>query len=191
MYAVPPAAPPAGPVRRRAGVLASAVLVAGLVGVLFAGPALTAPATAAPAGGAATARVWAQKMLVWLNAERTVHGRAPLRLDGELVRSAHRHNLAMARARLMSHQVPGEPGLAARLDGVGYQFLRAGENVGYSTRETVGGLRALQRQMYHEPAPDNGHRLNILSRAYRQVGIDVYFDGRGTMWFTQDFGVAS
>lgn len=166
-------------------VITTLVLVTGLL----AAPALTAPASAAPSPGAATARTWAHKMLVWLNAERTVHGRVPLRMDVKLIRSAHRHNLAMAGAHVMSHQLPGEPDFATRLERVGYDYSRAGENVGYNSLETIGGLRTLEREMYHELAPDNGHRVNILSRAYRQVGIDVYFDGRGTMWFTQDFGV--
>ena len=51
------------------------------------------------------------------------------------------------------------------------------------------GLRYLQAEMFHEKAPNNGHRLNILDRSFRNVGIDVYFDHKHhKMWFTQDFG---
>jgi uncharacterized protein YkwD len=43
--------------------------------------------------------------------------------------------------------------------------------------------------MFRERPPNDGHRLNILSRTFRNVGIDVYFDNaHHKMWFTQDFG---
>jgi uncharacterized protein YkwD len=67
--------------------------------------------------------------------------------------------------------------------------LSAGENIGWNSAQNRPGLRALQLEMYREKAPDNGHRLNILDRSFRNVGIDVYFDkSHGKMWFTQDFG---
>ena len=44
--------------------------------------------------------------------------------------------------------------------------------------------------MYNEVPPNDGHRVNILSHTFRQVGIDVYYDARHhKLWFTQDFGV--
>ena len=50
-------------------------------------------------------------------------------------------------------------------------------------------MLALEKQMYHEVAPNDGHRVNILSRTFTQVGIDVYYDARHhKIWFTQDFG---
>jgi len=44
--------------------------------------------------------------------------------------------------------------------------------------------------MYNEVAPYNGHRLNILSRTYRDVGVYIYMDGtHHKMWLTVDFGL--
>ena len=44
--------------------------------------------------------------------------------------------------------------------------------------------------MYNEVAPYDGHRLNILNRHYRDVGIDIYMDAaHHKMWLTQDFGL--
>jgi uncharacterized protein YkwD len=44
--------------------------------------------------------------------------------------------------------------------------------------------------MYDEKPPgDTGHRDNILSKNYTNVGIDVYFDNvNGKVWLTEDFG---
>jgi uncharacterized protein YkwD len=43
--------------------------------------------------------------------------------------------------------------------------------------------------MYNEKAPNNGHRLNILSSKFRQVGVDVYLDRtHHKVWLTTDFG---
>ena len=42
--------------------------------------------------------------------------------------------------------------------------------------------------MYNETPPDDGHRLNILSSSFHNVGVDVYTDSTGKMWITCDFG---
>jgi uncharacterized protein YkwD len=42
--------------------------------------------------------------------------------------------------------------------------------------------------MYNEVAPNNGHRLNILSTRFKDVGIDVVIDTtHGKLWLTEDF----
>jgi uncharacterized protein YkwD len=41
--------------------------------------------------------------------------------------------------------------------------------------------------MLNEQPPNDGHRQNILSRAFRFIGITVTRDSRGTVWMTQDF----
>ena len=67
--------------------------------------------------------------------------------------------------------------------------MSAGENIGWNSDQTLSGVRYLEREMYREKAPENGHRLNILDHSFRDVGIDVYFDKtHNKMWFTQDFG---
>lgn len=161
--------------------VAAAVLVA---------PQLTKPAAAAPLPhNAASARVFAGFMLRVLNRERRWNGLPPLVMNNKLIASAHAHNLAMARDDMMSHQLPGEAFFADRITAAHYNWASAGENIGWNSDQTRPGLKALERDMYNEQAPDNGHRLNILNQSFRNVGIDVYFDKvHGKMWFTQDFG---
>ena len=132
---------------------------------------------------------YAQAMLDRINAERAQYGRAPLRMNGSLVASAHNHNLAMANANTMSHQLPGELALQGRLAAVGYNWSAAGENVGWNMDTSVGGMYNLDSQMMGEVAPNDGHRQNLLNTRYVEVGIDVYVDARtGKLWLTEDFG---
>jgi uncharacterized protein YkwD len=131
---------------------------------LLAAPQFTSAASAAAAASAralpktpASARIFATAMLHMLNTERRAHHLPRLSMNAKLIHSAHVHNLAMAKADEMSHQLPGEAFFADRISA--------------------------------EKAPDNGHRLNILDKSFRNIGIDVYFDKtHNKMWFTQDFG---
>jgi uncharacterized protein YkwD len=168
-----------------------ALLVALAVAVaVMAAPQFTTPASAHALPKTPTsARVFARNMLVLLNTERRAHHLKPLNMNTKLVSSAHSHNLAMAKADTMSHQLPGEAFFADRISRAHYNWMAAGENIGWNSAMNRPGLRSLERDMYNEKAPDNGHRLNILDKSFRNVGIDVYFDKKhNKMWFTQDFG---
>jgi hypothetical protein len=47
----------------------------------------------------------------------------------------------------------------------------------------------IQRFMYNEKAPNDGHRRIILSIAYRDVGISVISDlTHKRLWITEDYG---
>jgi uncharacterized protein YkwD len=137
-----------------------------------------------------TAQTFAGRMLGLMNYERHLHGKSSLHMNSLLVLSAHRHNLAMAKANVMSHQLPGEASFATRISRTGYRWQMAGENIGWNSAMTIPGLMTLQKEMYNEKLPGEiGHRLNILNGHFRHVGIDVYFDLKHhKVWFTQDFG---
>jgi uncharacterized protein YkwD len=137
----------------------------------------------------ANTAAFARQMLGLLNQERRAHGRHPLSMAWRLRESAHRHNVRMAKANVMSHQLPGEAFFATRITRTGYKWRAAAENIGWNSNLTSSGILALEKEMYHEVAPNDGHRVNILSRSYTQVGIDVVYDAHHhKLWFTQDFG---
>jgi uncharacterized protein YkwD len=158
--------------------------------VLAAPPAGSSASSAAVSSTTSiAARFYAHRMLRLLNKERARHELRPLRMSSKLVSSARRHNVAMARADTLSHQLPGEAFFATRISRAHYAWSVAGENIGWNSQMSIPGLLYLERLMFREHAPDNGHRLNILTRGFRNIGIDVYFDRRHhKMWFTQDFG---
>jgi uncharacterized protein YkwD len=132
---------------------------------------------------------WANRMLDRLNRQRHRMGRAPLHMNSKLILSAHRHDLRMARRNRLSHQLRGEAYFADRISRTGYRWRSVGENIGWTSDRSLKGLLALEDAMFHEKPPDNGHRLNIINRSFRDVGIDVYWDRtHHKLWFTQDFG---
>jgi uncharacterized protein YkwD len=174
--------------RRRLVLLLVALAVA-LTAVVL--PQGESPAHAATAKRitAATTASFARSMLALLNRERRANHRRPLTMSTRLKLSAHRHDTRMARTNTMSHQLPGEAFFATRISRTGYRWRAAGENIGWNSNLSRNGVLALERSMYNEKAPNNGHRVNILSTSFTQVGIDVYYDAKHhKVWFTQDFG---
>lgn len=153
-------------------------------------PAAAAPPPAAAGGGASTAQSgWAGAVLAQLNSERQQNGLGPLSSSSKLITSAHAHNLAMAAANTMSHQLAGEAGLGSRISATGYSWHSCGENIGWTTNRSQSGAMSIESAMYNETPPDDGHRRNILSTSFTQVGIDVIVDGpTGKLWITEDFG---
>jgi uncharacterized protein YkwD len=165
-----------------------------LVAVLLLGLTAGAVSTASPAGATVPARTDLEKRIDWailrlLNTERALHGLRPLYMAPGLRLSARRHNLTMAHFDEMSHQLPGEPDFAARITNAGYHWSYAGENIGWNSEMTLSGVALLQRLMYNEKPPNDGHRVNILSSHFRNIGVDVYMDKKNhKVWLTTDFG---
>jgi uncharacterized protein YkwD len=125
---------------------------------------------------------------------------APLAWSELLTNAARGHNTAMIAADTQSHQLPGEPALTTRATNAGYTTWSAlGENI-YAYSDTVlyghagfaidwgygpGGIQS--------PA---GHRVNIMNKSYREVGISVVAESNsstqvGPLVITQDFGSRS
>ena len=157
-------------------------------------PTQAAKSAAAKAGsssvsGYATRSDWANAVLAELNAERANHGLPALKMNSKLVAAAHTHNLAMAKANKLSHQLNGEAALGSRVSAAGYRSSAVGENVAYNSSRSQSGVLAVQKAMYNEKPPDDGHRRNILSKTYDDVGIDVINDSvHGKVWLVTDFG---
>ena len=123
-----------------------------------------------------------------LNAERALYHLAPVAGNYNLGISAGRHDYVMAHDNLMAHQCPYEASPGTRIIQAGYSWHSWGENIGWTTDESVNGMLNMEREMFNELPPEDGHRLNILGN-YRNVGINVYFDPvHFKAWYTQDFG---
>jgi uncharacterized protein YkwD len=145
--------------------------------------------TSSSSSGYATRSDWANAVLSELNSERAKHGLRALKMNSKLVSAAHKHNLAMAKANTLSHQLKGEAALGSRVSAAGYRWSAVGENVAYNGRRSKDGILAVQKAMYNEKPPNDGHRKNILSKTYVDVGIDVISDSvHGKVWLVTDFG---
>jgi len=143
-----------------------------------------------PSTGSASA---AQQVLALINQTRSAAGLPAYTMSADLVKSAAAHTQVMADGCGLSHQCPGEADLGDRETAAGVHWTAAGENIGEGgpVADTTAGIAqmavALTQDMINEKPPDDGHRLNILSSSFHNIGIVVYRDSSGTVWMTQDF----
>jgi uncharacterized protein YkwD len=153
-------------------------------------PAKSAPSKSASSSSSYDTRSdWANAVLDELNDERASHGLSALKINSKLADAAHTHNLAMAKANTLSHQLDGEAALGSRVSAAGYHWSMVGENIAYNSDRSQSGVLAVQKAMYDEKPPNDGHRENILNKSFVEVGIDVINDSaHGKVWLVTDFG---
>lgn len=122
-----------------------------------------------------------QRVLDLMNAQRGGAGLAPLQEADELDQAAQSYAAVLASGDCFDHTCGPVPDLSDRLGQAGYTGWHAiGENIaaGYPTPDAVvvGWMSSA------------GHRANILSPSYGEVGIGLAQGGAyGTYW-TADFG---
>jgi uncharacterized protein YkwD len=146
-----------------------------------ASPVVASALTVSSAQTAAAAAVVAA-----INHTRAARGIPVLWWGVRVTASAHAHNLAMAAANTLSHQLPGEAPLGTRISRQGVLWTWVGENVGEASSLSTAGALFLEQLMMTEVYP--GHRDNILSRYPSVVGVDVVFDTvHHKLWLTEDF----
>jgi uncharacterized protein YkwD len=133
-------------------------------------------------------QAFAKAVFQAVNEARAGQHLPPLAWNQQLQQSAHRHNLAMAAADTLAHQVGDEPPLGARETAAGVQWSFAAENIGWTTARNRSGALALEASMFAEQPPADAHRRNILSTSASAIGIDVLIDAsHGRLWLTEDF----
>jgi uncharacterized protein YkwD len=166
-----------------------AVAIAALLGVM-ASLFVSAP----PASATLPARTTVENSIAWavknlIVAERALHGVRYIYMSSRLMLSARRHDVTMAKYNTMSHQCTGEAYFGTRMINAGYYWNYAGENIAWNSDMTKTAALALERMMYNEVAPYDGHRQNILNGRFLHVGVDVYLDWtHHKLWMTTDFG---
>ena len=166
-------------------------LAAALALALVAAPAASAACKNAGASPEnATKRTLVRATLCVLNAKRASHDLRALGLNRRLSTAARRHSRAMVRERFFSHDSLNGASFAHRIRATGYldgaQGWSLGENIAYGSgrRSTP---RAIARAWMNSP----GHRANILSESFRDIGIDIASGtpvGTGGATYTTDFG---
>ena len=122
------------------------------------------------------------RVLELTNTEREQAGLGPLALSPELSGAAQDYSQVLASGDCFAHTCGPLPKFRDRVTQAGYLGWTAiGENIaaGYLTPEAVvAGWMA-----------SSGHRANILSPRYSEIGIGVVSSGgRFGMYWTQDFG---
>lgn len=121
---------------------------------------------------------------------------APLAWNANLGDMAQAHDASMIQYDQQSHQTPGEPTLGERATQAGYSYRLVGENV-FAYAESI--LHAHAAFMVDwGSGPDGmqsppGHRNNIMSANFREIGIDITAENNSTtkvgpLLVTQEFG---
>jgi uncharacterized protein YkwD len=112
-----------------------------------------------------------------VNRERHQQGLATLKWDDALAGAARKHAEQMAEQRTLSHQLPGEPSLSARVAQAGVRHSWLSENVAEGT-----GASDIHDQFMKSA----NHRANILDSDMDTVGIGVAESG-GKWYAVEDF----
>jgi uncharacterized protein YkwD len=140
------------------------------------GSASAAPAcaSASAAPGAVARRILLRATLCVLNAERRARHLRPLRLNRRLSRAARRHARDMVSRRYFSHDSLSGADFVDRIRRTGY--LRSarswfvGENLAWGS-----GDRSTPRSVMQAWMGSHGHRANILTGRFREIGIGVAY----------------
>jgi uncharacterized protein YkwD len=133
-------------------------------------------ANATPAQAAK--RTMVRATLCTLNAQRARYGLSPLKLNKRLSKAARRHARDMVRRGYFSHDSLGGGTFVDRIRGTGYlrgaQRWSVGENLAWGTHGSS-TPRAITTMWMNSP----GHRSNILSASFREVGIGLALGAPG------------
>lgn len=156
-----------------------------------------ATAATAPSTTIAAANRLETQVLDALNAIRRLHGLAPLRLAEPLSAAADSHSRTMGRFGFFSHDSRDGTDFSQRVK----RFYGPGRNGSWSVGENllwasprIGAAAALRMWM-----GSPGHRKNILSPRWREIGLSAVtvarapgvYGGRDVTIVTTDFGTRS
>jgi uncharacterized protein YkwD len=129
-------------------------------------------ASATPAQ--ASKRAIVRATLCTINAERGRHGLNPLRLNARLSRAAAAHAGDMERRNYFSHDSLGGGSFVDRIRSTGYlngaRSWTVGENLAWGSHGRSSPLTITGMWMNSA-----GHRANILSPTFREIGIGVAY----------------
>src|SRR4051794_10534637 len=102
--------------------------VAALIGLgVFVGGVVDPAVAAVPSPTVAAADT--QSVFRTINRERAAHHLAALRWNANLASVARAHNIKMAQADTLSHQLAGEPSIGVQISTAGYTWSALGENL--------------------------------------------------------------
>lgn len=128
-------------------------------------------------GSTTSSSKFANEVLVLVNKERTKAGLSALSMPNKLLEPANTR--AKEIKQVFSHTRPDGRSWSTVLKDYNVSVQTAGENIayGYNTPEEV------VTTWMNSP----GHRANILNSNFKNIGIGVYTDSKGTVYCTQIF----
>src|SRR5262249_18310563 len=139
--------------------------------------AVLAAVSLSPAG----AQDMAAQVLTLVNQQRAANGLAPLTRNSALDSAASQHSSDMAASKTLSHTGSDGSSPGQRINAAGYYWYTYGENVAAGQSSAQAVMDAWMSS--------SGHRANILSPDFKDIGIAVVYRAGSTYgyYWTQDF----
>lgn len=139
------------------------------------------------------ANAYEQYMLELVNAERAKVGAQPLAFDSNLNTASELHSSWMISTDTFSHVGAGGSNAGTRMTAAGYTFTGSwswGENIAWASTRAPAGLQDEVLLLHTNLMNSSGHRANILSDGYREIGIGLEVGQYGSYegaFVTQNF----
>jgi uncharacterized YkwD family protein len=114
-----------------------------------------------------------------VNERRVSAGLQPLKYNWQAARVARYKSQDMINNGYFSHISPVYGSPFKMMESFGLRFSAAAENIAYGQRSA----QEVMNSWMNSP----GHKANILSKSYTQIGVGVAKKSNGTMYFTQMF----
>lgn len=125
-----------------------------------------------------------REMLASVNAARKKAGLNPVTGNSLLDKAAQRHAEDMLARGYFAHKSPAGTTVRERATAAGYDWRTIGENIAYGQTS----VREVMETWLDSP----GHRKNILTPAFTEVGVGVAMgrgtDGKYQIYWVQNFG---
>jgi uncharacterized YkwD family protein len=124
-----------------------------------------------------TSSQYASEVLNLVNAERSKQGLKPLKMNTTLNKSAQAKAKDMHDKKYFNHNSPTYGSPFDQMKQFGYKYSYAGENIAQGQRSPQEVMKAWMNSA--------GHRANILSPNFTEIGIGYYSEGN---YWVQQFG---
>ena len=123
-----------------------------------------------------------EKLILELtNAARKNADLPALTANPKLAKAARAHSLNQAKQDKLEHELDGKKP-SDRVVAAGYRYRTVGENV------AMGSKNVTVEEIFDGWMKSPGHRANILSAKYTQLGVGTGATSEGKRYYTQVFG---
>ena len=121
----------------------------------------------------------AKEVVAIVNQERAKQGLAPLKDNWQLARVARYKSEDMRDKNYFSHTSPTYGSPFDMMKNFGIRYMAAGENIAMGQQTPA----SVMNSWMNSP----GHRANILSKNFTEIGVGVAKSKSGTIYWTQQF----
>ena len=127
-----------------------------------------------------------QQLFAQINHDRAVRGLYPFVWNTTLAGGARLHSWNMFHCGF-SHTCPDGVDQCVRIAREGFSFTDCGECIGLAgpSNPPWSNVYAVQESMMNE-GPSGWHFIHLTSTTLHRIGVGIYVDPNGWVWFTED-----